>query len=121
MRPVRPVLATWPLVAEHPIFTEHVSGQYSWMLEIFVERRVWEARYADGSGLILSSELQRRCRTGGGEQGAAFPTSGGINLGGSGLSAVTAVPEPAALSVLSLGAVLLSSRRRRKLGSHRNA
>ena len=42
-------------------------------------------------------------------QGAPFPTSGSA-----GLSGVTAVPEPASLSVLGLGAAALMGRRRRR-------
>jgi hypothetical protein len=49
-----------------------------------------------------------------GNQNGVFPTSGGIGGSGGGLSGVSAVPEPAAFSALSLGAVLLSARRRRR-------
>jgi hypothetical protein len=49
-----------------------------------------------------------------GNQNGVFPTAGSIAGSGGGLSGVSAVPEPASLSVLSLGAVALMSRRRRR-------
>ena len=61
---------TWPFLAEHPTFTEHVSTQYSWMYGMSLDRRYMQARYLHESGLILSSGLQRRCGTGGTEDGA---------------------------------------------------
>jgi hypothetical protein len=61
---------TWPLMGEHPIFTEYVPAQFRWMFEISLDRRDSQARYPDESGLILSSDLQERCRAGRGEEAA---------------------------------------------------
>ncbi len=47
-----------------------------------------------------------------GTQGAAFPTGGGLGEGGSGVSAV---PEPASISLLALGAIGALRRRRRSI------
>jgi hypothetical protein len=55
---------TWGLPGDPPIFTEHTPNQFSWMMEIFVERSVMQARYAQDSGLELSTALQRLCREG---------------------------------------------------------
>ena len=52
-----------------------------------------------------------------GIQGAPFPTGSGIG-GGAGLSGVTAVPEPATVSIFGLVVSALSTRRRRR-GRHR--
>jgi autotransporter-associated beta strand protein len=49
-----------------------------------------------------------------GIQGAPFFSAGGSVGGASGLSGVSAVPEPASLSVLSLGAAAVLGRRRRR-------
>jgi hypothetical protein len=47
-------------------------------------------------------------------QGAPFFTSGSVVAESAGLSGVTAVPEPASLSVIALGAMSILGRRRRK-------
>jgi autotransporter-associated beta strand protein len=50
-------------------------------------------------------------------QGAPFPTSGAISASGASLSGVTAVPEPASLSVLGIAAAaMIGGRRRRRCG-----
>jgi hypothetical protein len=53
-------------------------------------------------------------------QGAPFPVSGAVSGGSSsaGLAGVTAVPEPASLSVLGLGAAALFGGRRRRRRRH---
>ena len=55
---------TWGLPGDPPIFTEHVPNQFSWMMEIFVERSVMQARYPQDSSLELSSTLRLLCRQG---------------------------------------------------------
>ena len=48
-------------------------------------------------------------------QGAPIPMTGGVaSAAGAGLSGVTAVPEPASLSILGLAAAALMGRRRRR-------
>jgi hypothetical protein len=54
----------WPLIGEVPIFTEHVSAQFGWMLDAAFDRRDSQQRYAGDSGLILSPALAEQCRTG---------------------------------------------------------
>lgn len=56
---------SWPLMGEMPIFTEHVSAQFAWMMEISFERSEAQQRYPEDSGLILSSELKKNCLAGG--------------------------------------------------------
>ena len=51
----------WPLVGERPIFSEHHSSQFAWMMEASVERRHLRAHYLKVSGLELSKELEKRC------------------------------------------------------------
>jgi hypothetical protein len=45
-------------------------------------------------------------------QGSPIPTSGGVS--GGGLAGVQAVPEPASIGLISLGATAMLSRRRRR-------
>jgi autotransporter-associated beta strand protein len=49
-----------------------------------------------------------------GNQNGIFPTGGGIDLGGGGVSGVSAVPEPASLTLLAAGAACILGRRRRR-------
>jgi hypothetical protein len=51
----------WPLMAERPIFTEHVRDQFGWMVESYMLRREMQARYPASSGMVLCDELLRRC------------------------------------------------------------
>jgi len=55
---------SWGLPGDPPIFTEHSSNQFSWMMEAFVERSGMHARYAEDSGLELAPALQRLLRDG---------------------------------------------------------
>lgn len=50
-------------------------------------------------------------------QGAAIPTSGGVASATSGVAGVQAVPEPASIGVIAMGATALLARRRRRNGS----
>jgi hypothetical protein len=50
--------------ADHPIFTEHVSSQFSWMQEAFLDRQEMQARFPVNSGLEFSATLEQRCREG---------------------------------------------------------
>ena len=52
----------WPLIGDVPIFTEHVSAQFGWMLEAAFDRGDSQRRYPEDSGLILSAPLAERCR-----------------------------------------------------------
>jgi hypothetical protein len=52
----------WPLIGDVPIFTEHVSAQFVWMLEGAFDRGEAQRRYPEDSGLILSAPLAERCR-----------------------------------------------------------
>jgi len=55
----------WPLVGDVPIFTEHVSAQFAWMVEASYERRDSQRRYPEDSGLTLSPALEAKCRSAG--------------------------------------------------------
>lgn len=55
----------WPLIGEVPIFTEHVSAQFAWMIEVQFDRCEAQGRYPEDSGLILAPILEGRCRSGG--------------------------------------------------------
>jgi hypothetical protein len=55
---------TWPFVRERPIFTQHVDGQFGWMLEMLLPRPQAQALYPGLSGLELSDDLLRRCAGG---------------------------------------------------------
>jgi hypothetical protein len=52
----------WPQIGEVPIFTEHVTAQFAWMLEGRFGRSDSQRLYAENSGLILSPGLDARCR-----------------------------------------------------------
>lgn len=52
----------WPLIGDVPIFTEHVSAQFVWMLEGAFDRSDSQQRYPEDSGLVLSAPLAERCR-----------------------------------------------------------
>lgn len=52
----------WPAVGERPIFTEHVTGQFSWMTKICLERGEAQALYPSASGLEFSKKLASLCR-----------------------------------------------------------
>ena len=54
----------WPLVGNRPIFTEHVSSQFGWMMEISLGPEAQE-RYPSDSGLEFSDELAAMCANGG--------------------------------------------------------
>jgi hypothetical protein len=54
----------WPLIGEVPIFTEHLSAQFSWMLEASFDRRESQQRYPEDSGMILAPALAKKCRVG---------------------------------------------------------
>jgi hypothetical protein len=53
---------TWPLMGHTPIFTEHVSAQFAWMLEVSFPRRDSQQRYPEDSGLLLAPGLLKLCR-----------------------------------------------------------
>jgi hypothetical protein len=59
----------WPLVGERPIFTEHVSNQFRWLLEISLDRHDAQSRYPVDSGLELAPELIELCTKGPAAQG----------------------------------------------------
>ena len=54
----------WPLVGNRPIFTEHVSSQFGWMMEISLGPEAQE-RYPSDSRLEFSDELAAMCANGG--------------------------------------------------------
>jgi hypothetical protein len=56
----------WPLVGDVPIFTEHVSAQFAWMLEAAFDRGEAQRRYPTDSGLVLAPAAAARCRGEGG-------------------------------------------------------
>jgi hypothetical protein len=56
---------TWPLISEHPVFTQYLPDQYAWMMQISSDRRGAQALYPEDSGLILSEGLRERCSAGG--------------------------------------------------------
>jgi hypothetical protein len=58
---------TWGLPADHPIFTEYLSDQFAWMLEISLGREEQQARFPDDSGLAFSAALRAVCEAGGPE------------------------------------------------------
>ena len=55
----------WPMVGNRPIFTEHVSSQFAWMMEISLGPEEAQERYPSDSGLKFSDELAAMCANGG--------------------------------------------------------
>jgi len=55
----------WGLPGDHPIFTEYLPDQFSWMLEIFLDRAEAQARFPADSGLWFSPALRAICEAGG--------------------------------------------------------
>ncbi|MEU8266174.1 hypothetical protein AB0B89_03325 [Sphaerisporangium sp. NPDC049002] len=55
----------WGIPGDHPIFTEHFPGQFSWMLEGSLDRRGAQSLFPASSGLELSADVRHRCREGG--------------------------------------------------------
>jgi hypothetical protein len=49
---------TWGLPGDHPIFTEHVTTQFTWMLEVSPDRGDALRKYEGDSGLRLSDGLR---------------------------------------------------------------
>jgi hypothetical protein len=56
---------TWDLPADPPIFTEYLSSQFTWMVEIFLGREEQQARFPADSGLSFSAALRAVCEAGG--------------------------------------------------------
>lgn len=55
----------WGLPGDHPIFTEYLPDQFSWMFEIFFDRAGAQARFPADSGLWFSPALRSVCEAGG--------------------------------------------------------
>ena len=53
------------MVGNRPIFTEHVSSQFAWMMEISLGPEEAQERYPSDSGLKFSDELAAMCANGG--------------------------------------------------------
>lgn len=62
----------WPHVGDVPIFTEHVTAQFAWMIEAAFDREDSQRRYPEGSGLVLSTAAMAKCR---GSDGSPSPSA----------------------------------------------
>jgi hypothetical protein len=49
------------MVGERPIFTEHASSQFAWMMATWLDRGEAQALYPAAPGLQLSVELAGMC------------------------------------------------------------
>jgi hypothetical protein len=60
-------IESWGLPGDRPIFTEYLPNQFSWMMEIFLDRGGQQAQFPADSGLWVSAALQAVCQAGGPE------------------------------------------------------
>jgi hypothetical protein len=51
----------WPLIADRPIFTQHVESQFDWMISGSLKRDAAQASYPQNANLELSPVILRRC------------------------------------------------------------